>query len=134
MEAKNSRLTENMEVFQAQKVDYSRYEVSFRRWLVCEIDSGRMSLQDAIKRFDLSKYFERTFKDWQKKYSEKFHLSLQTMTSEELAQLKKLEARNKELEKQLQDAQFKNIALETIIDIAEKDLKISIRKKFNTKQ
>jgi hypothetical protein len=44
-----------------------------------------------------------------------------------------LKNRIKELEKQLKDAELKAIAFSTMIDIAEKDLKIPIRKKFNTK-
>ena len=35
--------------------------------------------------------------------------------------------------KQLQDAELKAIAFSTMVDIAEKELKIPIRKKYNTK-
>ena len=38
-----------------------------------------------------------------------------------------------ELEEQLKDAELKAIAFSTMIDIAEKELKIPIRKKYNTK-
>lgn len=48
----------------------------------------------------------------------------------ETLQLKK---RIKDLEAQLQDAQMKAIAFSTMVDIAEKEFKIPIRKKFNTK-
>lgn len=44
-----------------------------------------------------------------------------------------LERRIKELESQLQDSQLKEEAYRRMIDVAEKDLKISIRKKPNTK-
>jgi hypothetical protein len=44
-----------------------------------------------------------------------------------------LERRIKELESQLLDSQLKEEAYRRMIDIAEKDLKISIRKKPNTK-
>lgn len=44
-----------------------------------------------------------------------------------------LERRIKELENQLLDSQLKEEAYRRMIDIAEKDLKISIRKKPNTK-
>lgn len=45
----------------------------------------------------------------------------------------KLKKRLEELEGQLNDSEMKAVALSTMIDIAEKELKISIRKKFNTK-
>jgi len=48
----------------------------------------------------------------------------------ETLQLKK---RIQELEKQLRDAELKAIAFSTMVDIAEKEFKIPIRKKYNTK-
>lgn len=48
----------------------------------------------------------------------------------ETLQLKK---RILELEKQLKDAELKAIAFSTMVDIAEKEFKIPIRKKYNTK-
>jgi hypothetical protein len=45
----------------------------------------------------------------------------------------KLKKRLEELEEKLKDAEMKSVALSTMVDIAEKELKISIRKKFNTK-
>ncbi|HKJ82119.1 MAG TPA: hypothetical protein VJ954_08850 [Ignavibacteriaceae bacterium] len=48
----------------------------------------------------------------------------------EILQLKK---RIEELENQLKDAEMKAIAFSTMVDIAEKEFKIPIRKKLNTK-
>jgi len=117
-----------------KKINFTDYETSFRRWLVSELDGGRMSLLEAIERFKLPANFKDNYRSWQKSYSEKFHLSLHTMTSEELTNQKELEARINELETQLRDAQITNVGLNTMIEIAEKDLKISIKKKSNTKQ
>ena len=44
-----------------------------------------------------------------------------------------LEKRIVELEKQLKEAELKAIAFSTMVDIAEKEFKIPIRKKYNTK-
>lgn len=44
-----------------------------------------------------------------------------------------LKKRIEELEKQLKDAEMKAIAFSTMVDIAEREFKIPIRKKFNTK-
>lgn len=44
-----------------------------------------------------------------------------------------LKKRIAELEKQLKEAELKAIAFSTMIDIAEKEFKIPIKKKFNTK-
>lgn len=45
-----------------------------------------------------------------------------------------LEAKVKKLEEQLEYEQFRTLALNTMIDIAERDLKISIRKKAGAKR
>lgn len=52
------------------------------------------------------------------------------LESFENLQLKK---RIDELEKQLKEAEMKALAFSTMIDIAERELKISIKKKYNTK-
>lgn len=44
-----------------------------------------------------------------------------------------LKKRIAELEKQLKDAELKAIAFSTMVDIAEQEFKIPIKKKFNTK-
>jgi len=54
----------------------------------------------------------------------------QEADSFENLQLKK---RIEELEKQLKDAEMKSIAFSTMVDIAEKEFNIPIRKKYNTK-
>lgn len=134
MEKQTSNLTDNLEGFQHDKVDLKKYETSFRRWLVQEIESDRMSWQEARTRFELPYRFDIIYKEWQKKYSEEIVLSLPLMTAEERINLKKLETRNKELEKQLELAQMRLTAVNTMIDIAEKEYKLEIRKKSGPKQ
>ena len=53
MEEQTLKLTDNMEGFKQSSVDLKQYETSFRRWLVQEIESGRMSWQEARSRFNL---------------------------------------------------------------------------------
>lgn len=55
-----------------------------------------------------------------------------SQTSDEFETLK-LKKRIAELEKQLQTAEMKAIAFSTMVDIAEKEFNIPIRKKHNTK-
>ncbi len=134
MEKQTVNLTDNMEGFKQESVDLKQYETSFRRWLVQEIESGRMSWQEARSRFNLPLRFDKTYRDWQKRYSQEIVLSLPLMTAEERINLKKLETRNKELEKQLELAQMRLTAVNTMIDIAEKEYKLEIRKKSGPKQ
>jgi len=54
-------------------------------------------------------------------------------SSESTFETLQLQKRIEELEKQLKDAEMKAIAFSTMVDIAEKELNITIKKKFNTK-
>ena len=58
---------------------------------------------------------------------------LTTKTPEESFEILQLRKRINELENQLKDAEMKAIAYSTMVDIAEKEFKIPIRKKLNTK-
>lgn len=126
--------TQVSESFEKSDEKY-RYEVPFRKWLVREIEEQRMSVSQAVERFnfhpkngfDLIRY-------WREKYACEMVLSLPDMTAEEKQQLASLQKQNKALAKQLEDARMKNIALDLLIDVAEEKLKISIRKKPGAKQ
>ena len=54
--------------------------------------------------------------------------------SEQSLNEKDLQTKIKRLERELEDAQLRAEAYSKMIDIAERELKISIRKKSNTKQ
>lgn len=111
------------------------YEVAFRRWLVREIEEGRMTVKEAIERFNINpSNGAALIYAWQKKYAPEIMLSLPVMTEKERQKVEELQKKLKEMEKQLEHAQMKNIALETLIDVAEDKLKITIRKKPGAKQ
>ncbi len=122
------------ESFEKTDVKFS-YEVPFRKWLVREIEEQRMSVSQAVERFNFNpkKGFD-LIRYWREKYACEMVLSLPDMTAEEKQQLALLQKQNKALEKQLEDARMKNIALDLLIDVAEEKLKISIRKKPGAKQ
>jgi hypothetical protein len=135
MKRKNeTMLTEHMDGFQEKEINFSDYEVSFRRWLVSQIDGEKLSFHEAKDRFSLGSDYSRIIKNWQERYSDELHLSLQAMTTKDRTDNGTLEKRIKELEKQLEMAQMRNVALNTMIDIAEQDYKLEIRKKSGPKQ
>ena len=111
------------------------YEIAFSRWLVREIEEGRTSVSEAIKVYNFHpKNGFDLIRRWRLKYAPEMVLALEDMTAEEKQKLAVLQERNKQLEKQLEDARMKNIALDMLIDVAEEKLKISIRKKPGAKQ
>jgi hypothetical protein len=108
---------------------------AFRRWLVREIVSGRMTQKEALDKFDfgVKKGYTLLF-EWIRRYSPSIPVTLPLMSEKERQKLELLQKQVKELEKQLENAQMKNVALETMIDVAEEQLKIKIRKKSGPKQ
>ncbi|PRD54593.1 hypothetical protein [Sphingobacterium gobiense] len=110
-------------------------EIAFRRWLVGELDAGRMTEGEARARFHIGDAtWWRLIRRWRRLYSSDIPLTLPPMTEKEQRELEALHKRIKELEKHLEDAKVKNTALETLVDVAEQKLRISIRKKSGSKQ
>lgn len=110
-------------------------EVAFRRWLIRELDSGRIARNEIATRFNFNpESVHSLVREWRKKYESEIALTLPVMTEKERQKTEALQKRTRELEKQLEDAQMKNAALETLIDVAEEQLKVSIRKKSGPKQ
>ena len=92
-------------------------------------------MNEAIDRFDFQSKDPRSLINyWRKRQAPDLAVTLPVMTEKERLKLAALQKHIKELEKQLEDAQMKNIALDTLIDVAEEQLKITIRKKAGLKQ
>ena len=108
----------------------NQYEAAFRRWLGRELAEGRLGIKQAAERFKMPAATVSLIKD---RFVPDVVL-LAPMTEAEKHKLEELQKRIKQLEKQLQDAAIKNIALETLVDVAEKQLNIPIRKKPGAKQ
>jgi hypothetical protein len=118
-----------------QTEEKCRYEVPFRRWLVREIEEQKMTVTQAVERFNFNpKSGSQLIHHWREKYASAMVVSLPDMTQAEKQKLTLLQQQLKTAEKQLEDAKMKNIALNMLIDVAEEKLKISIRKKPGAKQ
>jgi transposase len=115
--------------------DRNAYEVSFRRWLVSQLEAREMTVGEAIRKFNISPSSGAVLiRDWRKKYSGDIIPNSIEMTEQEKQKLTALQKQVKAMEKQLEDARMRNIALNTLIDVAEEKLKINIRKKPGAKQ
>ena len=76
---------------------------------------------------------QSTFERNQKAMPRKKQMEQARLSYEESFENLQLKKRIFELERQLKDAELKAIAYSTMVDIAEKEFKIPIRKKLNTK-
>ena len=103
--------------------------VSDRRQIAYKIESGVMSIDEASTRYRVQ---QSTIKSWIKSYTCTAKL-VDTMAKNEQSESSSTEG-TKALQKQVAMLKLKVEALETMIDIAEEQLKIDIRKKSGTKQ
>ena len=113
-----------------KKEKKSYWPVAFRWKLVQEIAAGLICEQQACEKYRISPILIRK---WRK------ILPLQTTQSMKPKQsqsekIKALEAKVKLLEKQNKQLQVEAYAHKTMVDIAEKELNISIRKKSGVKR
>jgi transposase-like protein len=105
------------------------HPVSDRRLIAYKVESGALSLQDASTRYRVQ---QETIKKWIKLYT-CTTINPDTMSpKEQPRQSSTIET--KALQEQIETLKLKVKGLEMLIDIAEKELNIDIRKKPGTKQ
>jgi len=122
----------------------SPFEESFKSAICFEVLSGKLSYSEAKRVYGIKG--QGTIRKWIKRYQEQIgKINLHSMdTNDPTPQSIQpgnqsdfdgdLQKKNQELEEALKMAKLKITALETMIDIAESELHIDIRKKSGTKQ
>ena len=117
------------------------YSMSFKLRVVGEIERGEISEVEAKKKYGIQS--KSTIKNWVKNFGNldrTYELKKRKMKSPEQKlleleqQIKLLEQRNKSLERDLSDTKKKAAFFDMMIDIAEEELQISIRKKSLSNQ
>ena len=100
-----------------------------KRTIVTAIEQGRMTIQEARTAYNIKT--EKTIRDWLLRFKEeKVDICIETQPR----MATKKPSDKQALEKALQEAELKIRALNTLIDVAEEQLKIDIRKKSGAKQ
>lgn len=116
-----------------QNIKRQCYSNLQKRTIVTAIEQGRMSIKEAQTAYNIKT--EKLIRHWLTQYkAEKVELCIVT----EPAMAKKNQSINnaeaEALKKALEEAQMKIKALNTLIDVAEEQLKIDIRKKSGARQ
>ncbi|HYG37649.1 MAG TPA: hypothetical protein VD908_03475 [Cytophagales bacterium] len=120
-----------------KKLPGSQYSEAFKRQVAEAYHHGEDDQYVVAARFGIS---QTSVNLWSKKYLSDQHSKgdEDKLTSDMKKKAEKgnkeLEQRVKELEKALEEERLKRIGYQTMIDIAEKELKIDIRKKSDTRQ
>lgn len=110
------------------------YSEAFKRKVVSEVESGSLSREAARRKYGIGG--ASTVDRWCRQYGnfERLGVRLTMQSSKERDQTKALKERVRQLEEALADEKLKSMALETMIDVAERELKVPIRKKSGAKQ
>ncbi len=119
----------NLKQIQKQR----HYSEEFKKELVSLFEGGKFSVHQLERLYGVS---DASIYNWIYKYStfnERGYRVIEFKTSS-MDKLKQLEQRIKELEQMVGQKQIKIDFLEKMIEIAKDDLKIDIKKNFNTPQ
>jgi len=112
------------------------YSDAFKLQVVEEILKGELTKEEARRKYGLRG--KSTVLNWMRKFDvsgcRQIPESFTIMKEEESLNKSDLQKRIKELERALADAKLKAEGYSHMIDIAERELKIRIRKKSSTKQ
>lgn len=104
-----------------------------KRTIVTAIEQGRMSIKEAQIAYDIKT--GKTIRDWMSQYkAEKVEVCIENKFQMVQKKPTSKSSETAALEKALQEAELKIKALNTLIDVAEDQLKIDIRKKSGAKQ
>jgi transposase-like protein len=113
----------------------SKYGQAFRDQVARDYESGNLSYREITSKYDLPSH--HLVKWWVRTFRKKAVIEVQTlppMKAEKKEDQKALNKRIAELEKRLADAELRALAYDTMIDVAEEQLGVEIRKKSGTKQ
>ena len=112
------------------------YTEAFKKHVVREVEEGKITQVEASRRYGILGH--STILKWCRKYGRlKFTRSSGTKgIVMEKRDIELLRLRNEvhELKQELESARIKNVVLETLVDVAERELQIPIRKKYGAKR
>ena len=119
---------------EATEKTFYYYSTAFKLKVISEIESGELSIEQARKIYNIGG--SSTITKWIKKFGRNHLLGkiVRIEMRDEIDQLKKLQKEKAELESALAKAHLKILSLETIIESAEEDLGIELKKSTEKKQ
>ena len=117
------------------------YSMSFKLGVVQEVELGEIGIKAVARKYGIQSH--STVTDWLRKYGtfdwlNKSHIKMPKSKDQKILELEQqvqlLQKQNIRLESQANTADKKVILFDMMIDIAEQELKIPIRKKFSPEQ
>jgi transposase-like protein len=109
-----------------------RYSTSFKQKVISEIESGKLTKSEARRLYVIGS--DSSIQKWIKQLG-KLHLLNKVVRIElkdEVSRLKQLEKEKKDLESALAQAHLKLIVYESIIEVAEEELGVELKKNLKS--
>ncbi len=112
------------------------YTEAFKMHVVREVEEGKITQEEANRRYGILGH--STILKWSRKYGRHKYTGSRgtgrTVMEERDIELLRLRNEIHELKQELEAARIKNVVLETLVDVAERELHIPIRKKYGAKR
>ena len=116
-----------------EKIKRRNYSNLQKRSIVRAIEQGRLTVKEAKTAYNVKD--EHLIRYWIRQYqSEKVEICIENTSPMAKEKSSSKDVEKEALQKALQEAELKIKALNTLIDVAEEQLKIDIRKKSGAKQ
>ena len=116
--------------------NFQGYTEAFKRHVVQEVERGRVTQCQASRKYGILGH--STILKWCRKYGSMSHIQSvkvkRGVMTEQDRELHLLRNENKALKQELEESRFKNVVLETLVDVAEQELHVPIRKKYGAKR
>jgi transposase len=112
------------------------YSEALKMQVVREVECGKITQAGACRRYGILGH--STVLKWCRKYGrQNYRVKMEAkgkVMEERDIELLRLRNENNALKEELESARFKNVVLETLVDVAERELGIPIRKKYGAKR
>jgi transposase-like protein len=114
-------------------VECIRYSTAFRNKVVSEIERGKHSITSAQRIYDIGG--STTITKWIKKLGKNHLLGkvVRVETADERSKITRLERDKRQLESALANEHLRVLALESMLELASRDLGVDLKKKYVTK-
>jgi transposase-like protein len=111
----------------------NRYSTAFKIKVVSEIESGKLSISQARQVYDIGG--GSTIQTWLRRHGKNhlLHKVVRIEMADEVSKIKQLEQDKQALESALAQSQLKILALESLIEAAEIQYGVEIKKNSTTK-
>jgi transposase-like protein len=116
-----------------ERRSHNTYSVAFKMQVVEEVENGLISAEAARKLYKIPG--KGTIAEWVDKYgmNQRINKVVHVMTHEEEIELLRLRKENQRLQRALDDSHLRNLALETLIEMADEKYGLSLKKNCGSK-